>query len=138
MNQKPASFGVRLLADFFDFMILTVPATLVFSGIIGDDTSSFARSWGWHVSYTLYLTLVPLVWKGYIIGKRLFKINVNRMDNGDLTLKNMVLREVGGKFLLTYLTLGISNVVSTFMVIFRSDKRAIHDFIGGTYVRHNN
>ncbi len=73
MKRKPARFGVRLMADLFDFLILTVPATLVIFWVMGDDISfDWTRSWGWHVSYTLYLTLVPLLWSGYIIGKRLF------------------------------------------------------------------
>lgn len=46
----------------------------------------------------------------------------------------MFLREVIGKFLLSYITFGVATIVS--MVIFRKDKRAIHDFIGGTYVAH--
>lgn len=39
--------------------------------------------------------------------------------------------------LLYGLTLGIGVIVSAFMVGLREDKRALHDFIGGTYVTHN-
>lgn len=67
----------------------------------------------------------------------MFKIKIKRIDEQILTLKNMLLREVVGKYLLVYLTFGISNLVSIFMVIFREDKRAIHDLIGGTYVSYD-
>lgn len=41
-----------------------------------------------------------------------------------------------GKFLLVYVTSEISNLISFFMAIFRDDKRAIYDLIGGTYVSY--
>jgi uncharacterized RDD family membrane protein YckC len=44
------------------------------------------------------------------------------------------LREWVGKFLLPFITFGITTIISIFMVIFRKDKRAIHDFLAGTYV----
>ncbi|WP_235776305.1 RDD family protein [Robertmurraya massiliosenegalensis] len=74
---------------------------------------------------------------GYIIGKRLFRIKVKRMDEEKLTLRNTLLREVVGKLLVVYLTVGISIIVSILMVILREDKRAIHDFIAGTYVSYD-
>lgn len=64
----------------------------------------------------------------------MMKIKIMRVDDEPLTLKNMLLREVVGKFLLSSVTFGISSIVSLFMVIFREAKRAVHDFIGGTYV----
>ncbi|WP_017185499.1 RDD family protein, partial [Alkalibacillus haloalkaliphilus] len=52
----------------------------------------------------------------------------------DVTLTNTLLREVVGFHLVGIVTFGVSWIVSIFMVIFREDKRAIHDLIGGTYV----
>ncbi|WP_269799271.1 hypothetical protein [Bacillus sp. FJAT-45037] len=48
----------------------------------------------------------------------------------------MVLREVVGNFIISLVTFGISAVISIFMIMFRSDKRGIHDLIAGTYVKH--
>ena len=39
-----------------------------------------------------------------------------------------------GKYIVVLATFGISVLISGLMVIFREDKRGIHDFIGGTYV----
>lgn len=115
-------------------MLDLVLIALVFYWIRGEYSYDWAMGWTWQIIYTLYLTVIPLLWSGYIIGKRLFRIKVKRMDEDKLTLKNMLLREVVGKFLVVYLTVGISNIVSIFMMIFREDKRAIHDLIAGTYV----
>ncbi|MBG9449155.1 RDD family protein [Cytobacillus firmus] len=132
--EKQAGFGIRFAADIVDALILTIPISTVFFLIEGDSPFTWMMGWTWPIIYTIYLTLVPLVWTGYIIGKRIFKIKVRRIDEEGLTLKTMVLREIVGKFLLSNVTFGISTLVSMFMIIFREDKRAIHDLIAGTYV----
>ncbi|WP_368297896.1 RDD family protein [Cytobacillus firmus] len=132
--EKQAGFGIRFAADIVDALILTIPISTVFFLIEGDSPFTWMMGWTWPIIYTIYLTLVPLVWTGYIIGKRIFKIKVRRIDEEGLTLKTMVLREIAGKFLLSNVTFGISTLVSMFMIIFREDKRAIHDLIAGTYV----
>ena len=35
------------------------------------------------------------------------------------------------------LTLGIALIVSVFMVVFRKDKRSLHDMMAGTYVTYS-
>ncbi|WHY34730.1 RDD family protein [Cytobacillus firmus] len=132
--EKQAGFGIRFATDIVDALILTIPISTVFFLIEGDSPFTWMMGWTWPIIYTIYLTLVPLVWTGYIIGKRFFKIKVRRIDEEGLTLKTMVLREIVGKFLLSNVTFGISTLVSMFMIIFREDKRAIHDLIAGTYV----
>ncbi|MBG9446041.1 RDD family protein [Cytobacillus firmus] len=132
--EKQAGFGIRFAANIVDALILTIPISTVFFLIEGDSPFTWMMGWTWPIIYTIYLTLVPLVWTGYIIGKRIFKIKVRRIDEEGLTLKTMVLREIVGKFLLSNVTFGISTLVSMFMIIFREDKRAIHDLIAGTYV----
>ncbi|UYG97581.1 RDD family protein [Cytobacillus firmus] len=132
--EKQAGFGIRFAADIVVALILTIPISTVFFLIEGDSPFTWMMGWTWPIIYTIYLTLVPLVWTGYIIGKRIFKIKVRRIDEEGLTLKTMVLREIVGKFLLSNVTFGISTLVSMFMIIFREDKRAIHDLIAGTYV----
>ncbi|MBD8069448.1 RDD family protein [Bacillus sp. PS06] len=136
MSKKPAGFGIRVLADFLDFFILSLPIALAFYWIKGDYSYEWAMGWTWQIIYTIYMTALPLLWSGYIIGKRMFNINIRRMDEGKLTFKNMFLREFIGKFLLMYVTLGISSIVSVFMLIFRKDKRTIHDLIARTYVSY--
>ncbi|WP_059173978.1 RDD family protein [Bacillus sp. FJAT-27445] len=134
MNFSPAGFGLRFLADIFDFFIVGLPLALIIFFITGDYWGSSGISWIFNLVYLLYMTFLPLMWTGYIVGKRIIKIRIMRIDDKPLTLKNMILREIVGKFLLGSVTFGISSIVSLFMVIFREDRRAVHDFIGGTYV----
>lgn len=104
--------------------------------IKGEYAYQWAQSFIWQISYTLYLTILPLVWRGYILGKRLLGIKVKQIDGEALTYKNMIMREVVGKFLLVYASLGISTIVSIFMINIREDKRALHDLISRTYVSY--
>ncbi|MBA2173748.1 RDD family protein [Halobacillus locisalis] len=82
----------------------------------------------------LYLVLIPVIWKGYTIGKRILKIRIVRKSGQNVGLWTMVLRAVVGGLVYAF-TFGIGLIVSAFMVGLREDKRAIHDFIAGTYVK---
>jgi uncharacterized RDD family membrane protein YckC len=135
---QPAGFGIRLLADFLDFFILVIPISLLMKSVTGEFSYEWTQGLFWNVIYTIYLTITPVVWGGYIIGKRICKIKVTRIDNKKLNLYHMFLREWVGKFLLPFITFGITTIISIFMVIFRKDKRAIHDFLAGTYVSFQN
>lgn len=137
MDKREAGFGVRLIADILDFFILVVPISAVFFLLKGEYSYEWASGWTWQIIYTMYLTLVPLLWSGYVLGKRIFKIKIKHINEDEVTFKNMFLREVVGGFLVLNLTFGISGIASVFMVIFREDKRAIHDLIGGTYVSYD-
>ncbi|WP_025784572.1 RDD family protein [Sporosarcina sp. D27] len=132
-----AGLGIRVAASFLDFVILaTVIASLIYF-ITGSFSLSFANGIVWQSIYTLYLMVIPIIWSGYVIGKRLCHIQVKRVDEANVTLSNMFKREIVGYYLIGTLTFGISILVSAGMIMFREDKRGIHDFVGGTYVaRH--
>jgi uncharacterized RDD family membrane protein YckC len=84
----------------------------------------------------VYSIVLPIVWHGYTIGKRMMGIRIAKVDGKKLGFGTMFMRTfVGG--LVYVLTLGIGLIVSAFMVGLREDKRAIHDFIAGTYVTQN-
>ncbi len=57
-------------------------------------------------------------------------------DYQDVTFLNMFMKEVVGYYIIGTITFGLLIVVSVFMIMFREDKRPIHDFIGGTYVSY--
>ncbi len=86
------------------------------------------------VIYALYLTILPFVWSGYLIGNKMFNIKVVQVDRAKITITNMLLREIVGRFLLGIASFGITHIVSFLMIIFRTDKRSIHDLIGSTMV----
>ncbi|WP_227521554.1 MULTISPECIES: RDD family protein [Bacillus] len=133
--RRPARFSARFLASLLDSLIVTGVVLTFITFVASDQLSDLLRGLMVQLLYTAYSTLVPSLWHGYDIGKRICKIRIRRYkDNEFVTFPNMILREFVGRFLLTFLTFGISIIISIFMVIFRDDKRAIHDFIGGTYV----
>ncbi|MGE6256989.1 RDD family protein [Heyndrickxia sporothermodurans] len=131
-----AGVGSRFVADLLDWIIMIIPISIVLYYMTGKFSFDWVDSYQWTIIYTIYLTIVPVIWKGYIIGKRICHIQIKSINHGQVDLYHMFLREVIGKFLLSYITFGVATIVSIFMVIFRKDKRAIHDFIGGTYVAH--
>jgi uncharacterized RDD family membrane protein YckC len=133
-NNQVAGAGLRIFASFLDILILTTISDVLYFVIKGEYSVDWMDELTWHLSYTFYLTITPLLWSGYIIGKRICKIKVKRIDNENVKLSNMILREVIGYFLIGIVTFGLSIVVSICMMVFREDKRGIHDFIGGTYV----
>jgi uncharacterized RDD family membrane protein YckC len=88
------------------------------------------------VIYFLYGLIVPVVWYGYTVGKRLVGIRIARINGEKVSLWTMIKRNVIAG-LVYGITFGIALIVSIFMVAFRHDKRAIHDMIAGTYVTQN-
>lgn len=133
--KQPAGFGIRLLASFVDFFIFSIISGLVVYSITGNYATERTNEFPFQLFYLLYLTIIPVLWGGYIIGKRICKIKVKRVkDDGKVTLLNMMMRQIVGYYIVAIATLGISLFVSVLMIIFRDDKRSIHDFIGGTYV----
>ncbi|WP_342598245.1 RDD family protein [Psychrobacillus sp. FSL H8-0483] len=134
-STKPAGFGIRFLASIIDFLIISSILGIIYYIINGNYSIEWTNEFTFRFFYTLYLTIIPILWGGYIIGKRICKIKIKRFkDDKNVTLLNMVMREVVGNYIVVLATFGVSVLVSGLMVIFRKDKRGIHDFIGGTYV----
>ncbi|SDZ81909.1 Uncharacterized membrane protein YckC, RDD family [Thalassobacillus cyri] len=131
---NPAGFWNRLGARIIDSILMSVVTgliTLILSGeFLGDDydpTDGIGL---------LYGILLPLFWYGYTIGKRLTGVRIVKKNGENVGIWNMLLRELVSAFVYVF-TLGIGLIVSAFMVGLREDKRAIHDFIGGTYVTYD-
>ncbi|WP_407271153.1 RDD family protein [Radiobacillus sp. PE A8.2] len=134
ISKNYAGFGKRLLATFLDVSIITIFIGLLTYIFVGEYSTNWTSGYTWDIVYTIYLVITPVLWAGYIIGKRICKIKLIRTDGNDVKFSNTILREFVGFHLIGIITLGISLIISVFMVIFREDKRAIHDIIGGTYV----
>ncbi|TWD97701.1 putative RDD family membrane protein YckC [Peribacillus frigoritolerans] len=125
-------FWKRLFAGVLDGIIVSAPLAIIFGVITGDwENENFSTLFNF-----LYMVIVPILWYGYTVGKRIMGIRIVRMDGKKLGIGTMLLR-----YLVTALvyaiTLGIGFIVSAFMVGIRKDHRSIHDFIAGTYVTSN-
>ncbi|MCP1494709.1 putative RDD family membrane protein YckC [Peribacillus frigoritolerans] len=125
-------FWKRLFAGVLDGIIVSAPLAIIFGVITGDwENENFSTLFNF-----LYMVIVPILWYGYTVGKRIMGIRIVRMDGKKLGIGTMLMRYLVAT-LVYAITLGIGFIVSAFMVGIRKDHRSIHDFIAGTYVSSN-
>lgn len=127
----PADFGVRLVAILLDALIVGVPLLLISIFLVGDWERGERVG---ELVFAGYSLLVPVVWRGYTLGKYICRIRIQREFEqdpphiGTMLLRNVVAGAVYG------LTFGIGLILSIIMVFVREDRRSLHDFIAGTEV----
>ncbi|MGM0878049.1 MAG: RDD family protein [Bacillota bacterium] len=130
MNQyKAAGFWIRLGSIIIDGLLL-IPLYLIcmLLGVSDIATEIFVNS----IDFLYYL-IIPVIWSGFTVGKRVVGIQIVRTDGKKVgigtTLKRYILAS-----LVYVVTLGIAFIISVFMIGLRKDKRSIHDLIAGTQV----
>ncbi|KIY22562.1 MULTISPECIES: RDD family protein [Mesobacillus] len=130
MNEhKAAGFWIRLGSIIIDGLLL-IPLYLLcmLIGVSDIATEIFVNS----INFLYYL-IIPVIWSGFTVGKRVVGIKIVRTDGKKVgigtTLKRYILAS-----LVYVVTLGIAFIISAFMVGLRKDKRSIHDLIAGTQV----
>ncbi len=126
---RSVGFWKRLGANVLDSLLVITPIAILGMILFG---------WDFDSSYTdlvilPYSLVVPVLWKGYVVGKRIMGIRIVKIDGRNVGLWTMFMRLIVAG-LVYVLTLGIGLIVSAFMVGLREDNRSIHDFIAGTYV----
>ncbi len=132
---NPAGFQTRFLANILDLIILFLVKGIIFQLLYG---VFYETEMNHPMDYLgfIYGLILPVVWYGYTLGKRMVGNRIVRMDGRKVGIGTMILRNiVGGTFYM--ITLGLGLIISAFMVGIREDKRAIHDFIAQTYVTTN-
>lgn len=126
---NPVGFWKRLLANILDAIVIGIPLGIINNFITGDTQGESVTG----IIELLYSIIVPVLWSGYTIGKRIAGIRIVKVNGEKLGYGAMLLRTIVAA-LVYIVTLGIGLIVSAFMVALRQDKRAIHDLIAGTYV----
>lgn len=127
-----AGFWDRFFAGLLDGLFVGLPIAILayfITGKFDDDVISAPLN-------LVYALVIPVVWNGYTVGKRMMQIRIAKVNGDKLGFGTMFMRTIVSG-LVYVLTLGIGIIVSAFMVGMREDKRAIHDFIAGTYVTRN-
>ncbi len=152
-----AGFWIRLVASLLDTVILAVPIGILVYFLSDGQWMNFDQfqnamqmaQYGnaealqampqtdmtWELLFEALMMLIIIVfwrrWAGATPGKRILGIEVvNFEDNGALTNKQMIIRYVG------YIISTLPFLIGFFMVLFRQDKRALHDLLAGTAVIH--
>jgi uncharacterized RDD family membrane protein YckC len=127
--RKPVGFWERVFASILDFLCVSLPIMILGSLIFGWELNGDLQS----TIYFVYGLIVPVIWHGYIVGKRLVSIRVVKTDGTDVGIWTMIKRTIIGGVVYA-LSFGILLIVSAFMFGIREDGRSVHDFIAGTYV----
>ncbi|KEK23803.1 RDD family protein [Bacillus gaemokensis] len=128
-EREPAGFWRRFLACIVDGLVF-VPVYIILAILKVSDSNTETTV---NILNFLYFLIVPAVWMGFTVGKKVLGAQITRLDGNKVTIWTTCKRYVLGGIVYT-LTLGIGIIVSAFMVGLREDKRAIHDFIAGTQV----
>jgi uncharacterized RDD family membrane protein YckC len=129
IEHKVAGFWIRLGSIIIDGLLL-IPIYLIcmLIGVSDIVTEIFVNS----INFLYYL-IIPVIWSGFTVGKRVVGIKIVRTDGKKVgigtTLKRYILAS-----LVYVITLGFAFIISAFMVGLRKDKRSIHDLIAGTQV----
>lgn len=140
--KKRAGFWIRFLANFLDGLVLMVIylpiAYLLFDISISDYFLGEEVNWGSTSLESIiglcYFIILPMVLAGATLGKKATGIQIRKTDGSPLTWSTMLLRELLGKMVLAFISLGIIQIISAFMVGLREDRRSIHDLIAKTEV----
>lgn len=130
-----AGFVIRAIASLVDWIVVIVPIGIMIYLFTGEASFNWTQGLVWNIVYYFYLVITPVFWKGYVIGKKIMNIKIEKVNGTKLTLLDMFIREVIGIFLLGVVTFGLSTVIGGLMVLFRQDKRGIHDLLSGTFVK---
>jgi uncharacterized RDD family membrane protein YckC len=131
MITQPAGFWIRLLANILDAIIISLPITII-SYLL---TSSWNENVYTNVINIAYALVIPVLWYGYTVGKKIAGIRIAKVNGEKIGFGTMALRVIVAA-LVYVITIGIGVIVSILMVIFRKDKRSLHDFIAGTFVTY--
>jgi uncharacterized RDD family membrane protein YckC len=128
---RPAGFWIRLLGNILDGLVIGIPISILSYMITGDWEGDVFTN----LLSLLYGIILPVVWTGYTVGKRIVGIRIAKVNGEKVGIGTMLMRALVGP-LIYIVTIGIGLIVSALMVAFRKDKRSIHDFVAGTYVTY--
>ena len=82
----------------------------------------------------VYYVVVPLLLDGQTIGKKVFKLQMMMDDGKKVNYKTMFYREAIGRVFINFASLGITAIVSIFIMMLREDKKALADILAKTKV----
>ena len=81
-----------------------------------------------------YFTLVPFLFDGQTLGKKIFRIKVVNERGEKASLKRLFIREIFGKFLLNFVSFFFGHLISFVLLQSRNDKKSIADILAATIV----
>ncbi|MEJ2415023.1 MAG: RDD family protein [Sulfurimonas sp.] len=152
-----AGFGVRFLASLLDTFFLALPVGIVIYIISGGEWFDFSiyqqnlqmamsgnthaldqqpqTSLTWELIFEVSILVITIIFwkqfKGTTPGKKILHIKiVDAVSFKDITNKQAITRSLG--YIPSTLLLGLGFLI----IIFRKDKRSLHDLLANTVVIH--
>lgn len=135
--------------------------------VLNQDITSFQWQYGYVagvlalICAVVYFLVIPTyIYKGQTLGKKICKMKIVQESNEDITLRNMILRQIVGIMVIESGLITVSSVwhslvmmitkvnlantlmyigyvitgISIILLVFRSENKAIHDYLGKTKV----
>ncbi|PDY24943.1 RDD family protein [Bacillus cereus] len=141
---RPALVMNRIGASLIDMFLISVMYGAIVAVITGNYSAIFNRfniSFGDYrydltVAFMLmaiYFILLPFIWNGSTVGKKVTRTKVISLTSEKLTLQTLIIRF----FVLSLpniLLLGIPLICNVYMMLFRKDNCGFHDLIAKTKV----
>lgn len=119
---KVIIIAIRLIVNNTDYDIisLTINALLT-GGII-------------LIFICFYFLVLPVFLKGQTLGKKFFRIKVIKCDGSNVDFPTLFLREVIGKVLVDFVSVGISVIATSVVMSNSKNHQGFHDVLASTIV----
>ncbi|PFL23105.1 RDD family protein [Bacillus cereus] len=141
---RPALVMNRIGAALIDMFLISVMYGAIVAVITGNYSAIFNRfniSFGDYrydltVAFMLmaiYFILLPFIWNGSTVGKKITRTKVISLTSEKLTLQTLIIRFFV-LLLPNILLLGIPLICNVYMMLFRKDNCGFHDLIAKTKV----
>ncbi|PEX91902.1 RDD family protein [Bacillus cereus] len=141
---RPAFVMNRIGASLIDMFLISVMYGAIVAIMTGNYSSIFNR---FNISFgdfrydltlafilmALYFILLPFIWNGATLGKKVTRTKLISLKNERLTLQTLILRFFA-LLLPNILFLGIPLLCNIYMMLFRKDNCGFHDLIAKTKV----
>ena len=141
---RPALVMNRIGAALIDMFLISVMYGAVVAIMTGNYSAIFNRfniSFGDYrydlavvfILMAIYFILVPFIWNGVTLGKKVTRIKLISLKSEKLTLQTLIIRFFV-LLLPNMLLLGIPLICNVYMMLFRHDNCGFHDLIMKTKV----
>ncbi|PHD02499.1 RDD family protein [Bacillus toyonensis] len=141
---RPALVMNRIGASLIDMFLISVMYGAVVAVMTGNYSAIFNRfniSFGDYrcdlavvfILMVLYFILLPFIWNGVTLGKKITRTKLISLTSEKLTLQTLTLRFFV-LLLPNILLLGIPLICNVYMMLFRKDNCGFHDLITKTKV----
>lgn len=126
---RNAGFWIRLLATWFDLLIVYLALKLIFYLLLLTPGYFYFPFGFTYIVLTLIYSTVSVAWKGQTLGKKICHLIVLNKDNARLPVFKPVVRETVLK-----LFSGIAFFLGFTWIAFSRSKKGWHDYIAGSKV----